>query len=104
MYFRAFQEEGTPNLSAEIILTVEYLTTQILTNADPQYLGEVLDQGMLIDVLYRELSSLGHLRKAILPTVKEYLSKHESSLTEVANLMRKEPDNRVLREKYLIRS
>jgi hypothetical protein len=101
MYFRAFQEEATLNLSPETIGRVEYLTTQILVNADPMYLREVLQQGSLIEALYRELSSLGHLQKAVLRDVREYLEKHGASLTEVTTQLMKEPENKTLRQLLL---
>jgi hypothetical protein len=101
MYFRTFQEAPTLNLSSEAILTVEYLTTQILVNADPEYLREVIEQGKVVDAIYRELSFLGHIRKAILPHVQEYLTSHAYSLTNIATQLMKEPQNKTLRDELL---
>jgi hypothetical protein len=101
MYFRTFQEESTLNLSSETILTVEYLTTQILVNADSEYLREVIEQGRLIDALHQELSFFGHIQMSVLPAVKEYLGKHAPALTEVATLLMKDPQNKILREQLL---
>jgi hypothetical protein len=101
MYFRTFQEESTLNLSPEIILTVEYLTTQILVNADSEYLREVIEKRTLIDALHRELSFFGYIQKALLPAVKEYLDKHAPALTEVATLLMNDPQNQGLREHLL---
>jgi len=92
MFFQAFNEAVDSRLPKDTIFTVEYLTTQILTNAEPQFLEASL-QGNFIEALLQELEFFGQLRKSDMPAIQEYLTKQASSLQDVARDMVKEPDN-----------
>jgi hypothetical protein len=101
MFFHAFTEGVDSPLSRETIFTVEYLTSQILANAAPGFLENALVGGHFINSLVQELEFFGHLHKNDLPDVREYLTKQESSLRDVAKRMLKEFDNPDLRRHLL---
>jgi hypothetical protein len=92
MFFPAFHEGEDSRLPKETIFTVEYLTSQILSSAEPQFLEQSL-KGHFIEAILQELEFFGQLRKSDFPAVKKYLMKQESSLQDIARDMIKEPDN-----------
>lgn len=92
MFFPAFHKGVDSRLPKETIFTVEYLTSQILSNAEPRFLEESLKEHF-IEALVQELEFFGQLRKSDFPAVKEYLTKQESSLQDIARDMVREPDN-----------
>jgi ribosomal protein S19E (S16A) len=101
MFFPTFSDGVISRLPKETIFTVEYLTSQILVNAEPKFLEEALANGNLIEGLLQELEFFGQIRKDDLPDIREYLTKQESSLQNVAKLMMKESDNPDLRRHFL---
>jgi hypothetical protein len=101
MFFPAFSEEVASRLTREAIFTVEYLTSQILVNAEPSFLGEAISRGNFIEALLQELEVFGQLRKDDLPDVRAYLASQQSSLQETAKIILKERDNPTSRQYWL---
>ena len=93
MFFPAFSESIASRLPKETLFTVEYLTSQILVNAEPIFLEESISRGNFIQALLQELDFFGQLRKDDLPDVREYLTKHESSLQDITKKILKERDS-----------
>jgi hypothetical protein len=93
MFFPAFSERVTLELPEDTVFTVEYLTSQILVNADPPFLEQALARGNFIEALLQELEFFGQVRKADLPQVRQYLTKHEASLQDTAKIILKDPQH-----------
>jgi hypothetical protein len=93
MFFPAFSERIASRLPKETLFTVEYLTSQILVNAEPIFLEESISRGNFIQALLQELDFFGQLRKDDLPDVREYLTKHESYLQDITKKILKERDS-----------
>jgi hypothetical protein len=78
MFFPAFSENVASRLPKETLFTVEYLTSQILVNAESIFLEESTSGGNFIEALLQELESFGQLPKEDFSDIREYLIKHES--------------------------
>ena len=101
MFFPAFSEEVTSHLPKETIFTLEYLTSQILVNAESSFLVDAIARGNLIEVLLQELEFFGQLRKDDWPEIREYLANHELSLQNITKTILKERDNPDSRRHWL---
>ena len=97
MFFPSFNGGTTSELPNDVIFAVEHLTTQILINAEPRFLGEALQKGNLVEALLQELEFFGQLQKSDFPAIQRYLSEHEASLQSVAKDMVRDPENTDLR-------
>ena len=93
MFFPAFNGGVGSPLPKETIFAVEYLTSQILVNAEATFLEETLSRGNFIDALLQELEFFGQLRKDDLPEVREYLTNQKSALEDTAKKILSDPDN-----------
>src|SRR6266540_5751114 len=98
MYFQAFRREAPPAIPQEVMFTVEYLVSQILTTADRAFLQAALEQRRLAEALFEELDFFGQVPRRYMPEVKTYLITREGPLREVAQRIVEEPDNKALRE------
>jgi hypothetical protein len=78
MFFPAFSENVASRLPKETLFTVEYLTSQILVNAESIFLEESTSGGNFIEALLQELEFFGQLPKEDFSDIREYLIKHES--------------------------
>lgn len=97
MFFPAFNEDVDSRLTKETIFTVEYLTSQILVNAERTFLEEAISRRHFIEALLQELEFFGQLRKDDFPDIREYLIQHESSLQDNTKKIlneRENPDSR----------
>jgi hypothetical protein len=83
MFFPAFSEKVASGLPKETLFTVEYLTSQILVNAEPIFLEESIWRRTFIEALLQELEFFGQLHKEDFPDIREYLIKHEKPLQDV---------------------
>jgi hypothetical protein len=101
MFFPAFSESVASRLPKETIFTVEYLTSQILVNAETTFLEESILRGNFIEALLQELEFFGQLRKDDFPDIREYLIKHASSLQDITKKILKERDNPDARRYWL---
>jgi hypothetical protein len=93
MFFPAFSESVASRLPKEPLFTVEYLTSQILVNAETTFLEESILRRNFIEALLQELEFFGQLRKDDYPDIREYLIKHASSLQGITKKILKERDN-----------
>jgi hypothetical protein len=101
MFFPAFSQGVASRLPKESLFTVEYLTSQILVNAEPTFLEEAISRRNFVEALLRELEFFGQLRKDDLPDIKEYLIKHEISLQDITKRILQERDNPDARRYWL---
>jgi hypothetical protein len=101
MFFPAFSESVASRLPKETLFTVEYLTSQILVNAEPTFLEESISRRNFIEALLQELDFFGQLRKDDLPDIRDYLTKHESSLQDTTKKILKERDKPDARRYWL---
>jgi hypothetical protein len=79
-------------LPKKTIFTVEYLTSQILVNAEPTFLEGSISRRNFIEVLLQELEFFGQLHKEDFPDIREYLINHESSLQDISKKILNERD------------
>ena len=92
MFFPAFSENVASRLPKETLFTVEYLTSQILVNAESIFLEESTSGGNFIEAFLQELEFFGQLPKEDFSDIREYLIKHESSLQDITKNILKERD------------
>jgi hypothetical protein len=98
MYFQAFRESHQSPLSPQQIYVIEHLVSQMLATADINALKIALQKQRLADMLVDELNFLGHIPRSDLPKVQAYLIQQESTLSEAAQRLVREPDNDAIRE------
>jgi hypothetical protein len=101
MFFPAFSASPASHLPKETIFTVEYLTSQILVNAEPGFLEEAMARRTFIEALLRELEFFGQLRKDDFVDIREYLSNQESLLQDITRKILMERDNAGARRYWL---
>jgi hypothetical protein len=100
MFFNdVFDEHISTGLPSEVIFVVEHTVTQILMNCDPDFLRKTLSDKNLPKAIFDELVFYGPVAKPYLFRVESYLQKQENALSQVAEMLLKEPDNRILRER-----
>ena len=98
MYFEAFSRGPRPALPDEVTYTVEYVISQVLTTASPEFLQEVYNKGRLAQALFDELEFLGQVPKVYLPEVKAYLIKEEPALNDAVGHLLRQPNDEFLRQ------
>jgi hypothetical protein len=101
MFFPAFSESVASRFPKETLFTVEYLTSQILVNAEPTFLEESISHRNFIEALLQELDFFGQLRKDDLTDILDYLTKHELSLEDTTKKILKERDKPDARRYWL---
>lgn len=101
MFFPAFNENVASRLPKETLFTVEYLTSQILVNAESIFLEESISRRNFIEALLQELEFFGQLHKEDFQDIREYLIKHESSLQDITKKILKERDKPDARRYWL---
>ena len=100
MFFNdVFDEHISTGLPSEVIFVVEHTVTQILMNCDPDFLRKTLSDKNLPKAIFDELVFYGPVAKPYLFRVEAYLQKQGNALSQVAEMLLKEPNNRVLRER-----
>ena len=98
MYFQAFRESQKSPLAPDLTYIVEHLVSQLLATADVSALKTPLQEERLADMLVDELSFLGQIPRVHLPQVREYLIEQESTLTQSAQRLIREPDDESMRQ------
>jgi hypothetical protein len=101
MFFPAFSGNIASRLPKETIFTVEYLTSQVLVNAEAAFLEESISRGNFIEALLQELEFFGQLNKEDTQDIREYLIKHESALQDTTKKILLERDNPDARKYWL---
>ena len=101
MFFPAFSASASSHLPKETLFTVEYLTSQILVNAEPTFLQEAMARRNFKEALLQELEFFGQLRKDDFADIREYLINQESSLQDVTRKILIERDNAGARRYWL---
>ena len=101
MFFPAFSEGVASRLPKESLFTVEYLTSQILVNAEATFLQEAISRRNFVEAVLRELELFGQLRKDDFPDIREYLTKHEIPLQDITKKILQERDNPDARRYWL---
>lgn len=100
MFFNdVFDPRISTTLPQEITFVVEHTVTQILTNCERDFLRNALSGKNLPKAIFDELVFYGPVAKLYLPKVESYLKEQENALNRVAEMLVKEPDNHVLRER-----
>jgi hypothetical protein len=100
MFFNdIFDPQISTKLPQEVTFVVEHTVTQILTNSDPDFLRKALSDKNLAKVIFDELVFYGPVMKPYLSKVESYLKDQENALSRVAEILVKEPDNHILRDR-----
>jgi hypothetical protein len=100
MFFNdVFDQHISTKLPPEVTFVVEHTVTQILTNSHLDFLRKALSDKNLAKVVFDELVFYGPVAKPYLSKVESYLKEQENALNRVAEILVKDPDNQVLRER-----
>jgi hypothetical protein len=68
-------------------------------NCDVDFLRKILLDKNFSKAIFDELVFYGSVAKLYLSIVEAYLQKQENALSRIAEILLKEPDNRILRER-----
>lgn len=97
MYFQAFRPAPAPTIPAELLYTVEYVVSQLLTTVDLDFLHSALERRQLGEALWRELDFLGYVPRRYQPDVRAYVLSQEETFRQVAEEVLKSPTDEKLR-------
>lgn len=104
MYFKAFSDQIESSLPPDKTCRVEYWVTQLLADADPDFLKQAIEKDQLGHALAQELDFFGQVQSQDLPKVTDYLirqARNGSTLVTYAERLASNPTDRELR-RYLV--
>ena len=94
-----FDEHIPTGLPPEVTFVVEHTITQILTNCDIDFLRNAFSEKNLPKALFDELVFYGTIAKPYLFKVEAYLKEQHQALSRASEILIKEPNNRILRDR-----